>query len=102
VILTAAVTRSTPKAAWPSSLTVLVLVATLAEKRQLYLDGADPMLLMRHEQGGRRWPELIEQARAYCAEHEIGVLVIDTWDKWTGLRGDDESKAGAVIEASSR
>jgi hypothetical protein len=25
--------------------------------------------------------------------------VIDTWDKWTGLRGDDESKAGAVIEA---
>ena len=72
---------------------------TLAEKRQLYLDGADPLLLMRHEQDGRTWPELIEQARAYCAEHEIGVLVIDTWDKWTGLRGDDESKAGAVIEA---
>jgi putative DNA primase/helicase len=72
---------------------------TLAEKRQLYLDGADPLLLMRHEQGGRSWPELIEQARAYCAEHDIGVLVIDTWDKWTGLRGDDESKAGAVIEA---
>jgi putative DNA primase/helicase len=72
---------------------------TLAEKRQLYLKGADPLLLMRHEQGGRSWPELVEQARAYCAEHEIGVLVVDTWDKWTGLRGDDESKAGAVIEA---
>jgi putative DNA primase/helicase len=72
---------------------------TLAEKRQLYLHDADPLLLMRHEQGGRSWPELVEQARAYCAEHDIGVLVIDTWDKWTGLRGDDESKAGAVIEA---
>jgi 5S rRNA maturation endonuclease (ribonuclease M5) len=72
---------------------------TLAEKRQLYLNGADPWLLMRHEQGGRSWPELVEQARVCCAEHEIGVLVVDTWDKWTGLRGDDESKAGAVIEA---
>jgi 5S rRNA maturation endonuclease (ribonuclease M5) len=72
---------------------------TLAEKRQLYLNGADPLLLMRHERGQRRWPELVEQARAYCEECDIGVLVIDTWDKWTGLRGDDESKAGAVIEA---
>jgi predicted ATP-dependent serine protease len=72
---------------------------TLAEKRQLYLDGADPLLLMRHEQGQRTWSEVIEQARAYCAEQDIGVLVIDTWDKWTGLRGDDESKSGSVIEA---
>ena len=72
---------------------------TLAEKRKLYLGAADPLLLMRHEQGGRTWPQVIEQARAYCVEHEIGVLVIDTWDKWTGLRGDDESKSGSVIEA---
>jgi 5S rRNA maturation endonuclease (ribonuclease M5)/DNA-binding transcriptional ArsR family regulator len=72
---------------------------TLAEKRQLYLDGADPLLLMRHERGQRHWAQLIEQARRYCAEHHVGLLVVDTWDKWTGLRGDDESKAGAVIEA---
>jgi hypothetical protein len=72
---------------------------TLAQKQQLFLNGADPHLLMRHEAGGLRWSEVIEQARAYCAEHEIGLLAIDTWDKWTGLRGDDESKAGAVIEA---
>ncbi len=73
---------------------------TLAEKRQLYLDGVDPLLLMRHERGQRTWPELIEQARIYCAaEQDIGVLVIDTLAGWTGLRGDDESKAGAVIEA---
>jgi 5S rRNA maturation endonuclease (ribonuclease M5) len=68
---------------------------TLAEKRQLYLDGADPLLLMRHEQGGRSWPELVEQARSYCAQNDIGVLVVDTWDKWTGLRGDDGGDRGA-------
>jgi len=28
----------------------------LAEKRQLYLDRADPLLLMRHDQGQRSWP----------------------------------------------
>lgn len=72
---------------------------TLAEKRRIFLGDADPLLLMRHEQGKRTWPGLIEEARAYCAQHEIGVLVVDTLGTWTGLRGDDESKAGAVIEA---
>jgi hypothetical protein len=72
---------------------------TLAEKRELYLDGADPMLLMRHEVGERTWSEVVEQARGYCRDRGISVLVVDTWDKWTGLRGANESKAGSVIEA---
>ena len=102
--LIAALERGRPLLDRPTFATRVLMLSeereqTLAEKRQLYLDGADPLLLMRHEQGQRTWPELIEQARKYCAEHDIGVLVIDTWDKWTGLRGDDESKAGAVIEA---
>ena len=35
---------------------------------------------------------MVEQARAYCAEHDIGALVVDTLGSWTGLRGDDESR----------
>lgn len=72
---------------------------TLAEKvRRFSLDG-HVHLLMRHEAYGVPWPEIVAQAVGYCQAHELGVLVVDTWDKWTGLRGDAENTAGAVLEA---
>jgi hypothetical protein len=72
---------------------------TLAEKRQRFnLDG-EIHLLMRHEVNGRPWPEVVAEAVAYCQEHGLGVLVVDTFDKWTGLKGDAENNAGSVIEA---
>jgi hypothetical protein len=36
---------------------------------------------------------------AYCAQHKLTVLVVDTFDRWTGLRGDAENAAGAVNAA---
>jgi Sigma-70, region 4 len=45
------------------------------------------------------WPAVVEQAVAYCLEFELGLLVVDTFDKWTGLRGDDENKTGAILHA---
>jgi DNA-binding transcriptional ArsR family regulator len=55
--------------------------------------------LMRHDAGGTTWPEIVRQAMAYCAQHELAILVVDTFDRWTGLRGDAENAAGAVNEA---
>jgi len=41
----------------------------------------------------------VRQAMTYCHQHKLGVLVVDTWDRWTSLRGDSENAAGAVNEA---
>jgi hypothetical protein len=56
-------------------------------------------VLMRHDAGAVAWPELVRQAMTYCHQHKLGVLVVDTWDRWTSLRGDSENAAGAVNEA---
>jgi hypothetical protein len=55
--------------------------------------------LMRHDAGATPWPEVVRQAMAYCTQHGLTVLVIDTFDRWVGLRGDAENAAGAVNEA---
>jgi hypothetical protein len=56
-------------------------------------------VVMRHDAGAVAWPELVRQAMTYCHQHKLGVLVVDTWDRWTSLRGDSENAAGAVNEA---
>jgi hypothetical protein len=56
-------------------------------------------LLMRHEVSGLRWRAIAEQAATYCPANGIGILVIDTWDKWSGLTGERENSAGDVTEA---
>jgi DNA-binding transcriptional ArsR family regulator len=54
---------------------------------------------MRHEAGSTDWPEIVRQAMSHCAQHKLFVLVVDTFDRWAGLRGDAENAAGAVNEA---
>jgi 5S rRNA maturation endonuclease (ribonuclease M5)/DNA-binding transcriptional ArsR family regulator len=72
---------------------------TLAEKARRFNLNGSVDVLMRHELGGQPWAEVVEQAVAYCHARGHGLLAVDTWDKWTGLRGDDENKSGPVIEA---
>jgi len=75
---------------------------TLAEKQRKFgldPDGEQVHLLMRHEARDHEWPEIVARASDYCRENGLGVLVVDTWDKWSGLGGDSENSAGAVIEA---
>lgn len=85
---------------------------TLAEKaRALQLirfrQGVSPIgtgnetthVLLRHDAGPTPWPEIVRQAMAYCAQHKLEVLVVDTFDRWSGLRGDAENAAGSVNEA---
>jgi DNA-binding transcriptional ArsR family regulator len=61
--------------------------------------GACVHALMRHDAGAVPWPEVVRQAMAHCAQHDLTTLVVDTFDRWTGLRGDAENAAGAVNEA---
>jgi DNA-binding transcriptional ArsR family regulator len=56
-------------------------------------------VLMRHDAGSAPWPEVVRQAIAYAHTHSLGVLVVDTWDRWTNLRGDSENAAGSVNSA---
>lgn len=73
---------------------------SIAEKARAFgLDDSDVHVLMRHEAHGIPWAEIVVEARTYCKAHGLGVLVVDTFDKWTGLRGDDENKSGPVLEA---
>jgi hypothetical protein len=86
---------------------------TLAEKARIFgltsfRHGASPIgggnkkpvhVLMRHDAGALAWPEIVRQAMAYCHQQGLGVLVVDTFDRWTNLRGDSENAAGATNEA---
>jgi DNA-binding transcriptional ArsR family regulator len=53
---------------------------------------------MRHQAQGNKWAETVAQAVLYCHRHGLGVLVVDTLDKWAGQRGDAENNAGSVNE----
>lgn len=72
---------------------------TLDEKRRIFGLGGDTHLLMRHAARATAWPSIVQEAVAYCEEQGLGVLVVDTLDKWCGLRGDAENSSGAVVEA---
>jgi hypothetical protein len=56
-------------------------------------------LLRRGQVLGATWADVVERAVEYAHENELGLLVVDTFDKWTGVRGDDENKAGAQLGA---
>lgn len=73
--------------------------STLAEKAHRWNLEGRVHLLMRHQANGRSWPLIIEEAVTYCQLHGLDVLMVDTWDKWTGLKGDAENNAGAILEA---
>ena len=60
--------------------------------------GPSVHLLRRSQALGVTWAEVVDQAVTYAVENGIGVLVIDTLDKWAGFRGDDENKTGALLE----
>ena len=72
---------------------------TLAEKRAMFFADADPQLLMRHRMGAAEWPAVVGQARAHAREHGFGVLVVDTFLTWAGLRSGEENDAAAVLAA---
>jgi AAA domain/CHC2 zinc finger len=73
--------------------------STLAEKAHRWDLNGRIHLLMRHQANGRDCAGVVSESVDYCHRHGLGVLVVDTWDKWTGLKGDAENNAGAILEA---
>jgi hypothetical protein len=70
---------------------------TLNEKRRAFaLEDDDVHVLMRHEADGD-WPVIVEQAVRYCLDHDLAILVVDTWDKWPDFYADSENNSGDVL-----
>src|SRR5262249_51904522 len=75
---------------------------TLAEKARILglMDEALPVyVLTRADVRDMPWAEVVRQAMTFCRANGLDVLIVDTLDRWTGLRGDAENAAGAVNEA---
>jgi predicted ATP-dependent serine protease len=70
---------------------------TLAEKRKRW--DIDPHTLFWHTTRDTTWAKLVGGAHTYCVKNGIDVIVVDTWDKWNQLGGDQENSSGAVNEA---
>jgi predicted ATP-dependent serine protease len=74
--------------------------ATLAEKQDRWMLRDDRThVLMRHDAGATSFGEVVEQAVDYCDQLALGLIVVDTFDKWAGFAGDSENSAGAVLAA---
>jgi hypothetical protein len=72
---------------------------TLAEKAAAFaVDRGDKFrVLPRYAAPDVEWPTLIGAAVAFCINVGLGVLVIDTWDKWAPVA--DENNAADVNAA---
>lgn len=59
----------------------------------------DPNLLgeMRYRMSDLSWDEVVEKVRT--ANMGIELVVVDVWDKWTGLEGEQENSSGAQLQA---
>ena len=53
----------------------------------------------RHQANGIPWPQMVEETTAFAIGHGLGVMVVDTWNAWANLGGEDENAAGAVLKA---
>jgi 5S rRNA maturation endonuclease (ribonuclease M5) len=73
---------------------------TLVEKaRRFGIENHPRFHVLLRRQVQTPWPEVVARARDYCRDHDLDVVVVDTFDKWGGLRGDDENKSGPVLQA---
>jgi Bifunctional DNA primase/polymerase, N-terminal/AAA domain/Primase C terminal 1 (PriCT-1) len=55
----------------------------------------------RRMAGVRSWAKTVEEAVAFCRTHpEVGVCVVDTWDKFVGLSASrSEADTGVIVES---
>lgn len=72
---------------------------TLADKHRTFCLDESVDVLMRHEARAVDWPTIVDESVGHCLDNGRLVLVVDTWDKWAGLSGDQENSSGSVNEA---
>lgn len=68
-------------------------------RRAGLLERDDLFILRRQDIPGAPWPAIAKAALAYCQKVGAGLLVVDTFPPFAGLRGDDENSAGAMLAA---
>jgi hypothetical protein len=59
----------------------------------------DLLVLHHHEVLGHEWPERVAGLVGVAKQQEAAVLIIDTFTKLGGVRGEDENKAGSMLAA---
>jgi predicted ATP-dependent serine protease len=73
---------------------------TLREKCERFLpDGCDHVEVLQRRQRGvwnLTWEDIVTTLGARLLESPVDVLIIDTWDKWADLHGNDENQAGSI------
>jgi hypothetical protein len=77
--------------------------ATVEEKVDRFgVDDERVFVISKRRMGaGRSWTKTVEAAVAFCRAHpEVGVCVIDTWDKFVGLSASrSETDTGVIVES---
>jgi Bifunctional DNA primase/polymerase, N-terminal/AAA domain/Primase C terminal 1 (PriCT-1) len=77
--------------------------ATVEEKVDRFgVDDEHVYVISKRRMGASRsWPKIVEAAVAFCRAHpEVGVCVIDTWDKFVGLTAKrSETDTGVIVES---
>jgi predicted ATP-dependent serine protease len=73
---------------------------TLREKLDRFeLDERVSLLLRSHLPADYAWAKVVETAVKVAKDRGAGILVVDVFDKWVKLKGEQENNAGAVLEA---
>jgi hypothetical protein len=62
------------------------------------LDRDDMHILLWNRAIGRKWPDIVLDARHKAREVGAGLLIVDTLAQFSGIRGEDENKSGAAME----
>jgi hypothetical protein len=62
------------------------------------LDREDLHILMWNRVVGRKWTDIVVDARNKAKEVGAGLLIVDTLAQFSGIRGEDENKSGAAME----
>jgi predicted transcriptional regulator len=73
---------------------------TLREKIERFgLNESVTLLLRSHLPADYDWTQVVETAVKVAKDRNAGVLVVDVFDKWAKIRGEQENTSGAVLEA---
>lgn len=72
---------------------------TAMMRRVCAADAAGVHVLLRSETFGRSWSEVCAAMRQYRSEHDVGLVIVDTFTDLAGLPGEDENISGPVLEA---
>jgi hypothetical protein len=70
---------------------------TLASKVERWQLNGAVHHLRRQDAFGTSWPEAVYDARRYCHEQGLPVLIVDTFSEWTRITNENE--AGEVLDA---